>query len=187
MMGGHGVARTLRLAVFGGAALIAYRYGGGAEPAARLPSPAADSSDAQLSRSASCTTRVLAFRFVDRGAASRVTGTIERVDAASIRIEPVQLPAEAVRANVHPAVVDFTTSSTEAVGFDVAVDSDEPELSWAFELGEQGPWSTYVGPFGLSSPERVRGATVRELCERMGLADVLPTADRGLFIGCTCR
>jgi arylsulfatase A-like enzyme len=107
------------------------------------------------------------FRFAGAGRAHHVAGVLTAGDdrvPATVAIEALSVPSDAVRVTGSHLDFAFPTSPDAVVGFDIHVEPPNAPIVWHFLL-DGGPWpdhAVFVGSFGLSALAARGGITTED-------------------------
>lgn len=127
------------------------------------------------------------LRFVGRGEARRVTGTVTIGKGKVAKLDPVGLEATEVREKGDAIELSFSTGVDAVVGFDLVTDPPSAPLAWQLWLDEK-PWpeqGVFAGAFGFHSPLLQKGLATdeaREIAAAALLPQIDPRRDLGLFV-----
>jgi arylsulfatase A-like enzyme len=158
-----------------------------AEMKARLAAALANVKTADAPQGESAPLPVVHVRFAGAGRAHRVTGVLTVGDGkhgASVFVEAVGVPHEAVR--VDGPRVDFALDTAESalVGFDLRVDPAGAPIAWQLFL-DDAPWpdkATFSGPFGLPAIA-ARSGIASDEARAEAYSPVLPVVDPSRDLG----
>ena len=133
---------------------------------------------------------VVHVRFAGAGAAHHVTGVFTAGDGkhgASVSVEAVGVPREALRVDGPLVDVALDTAAEGLVGFDLRVDPPGAPVSWKLFL-DDAPWpdqATFAGPFGLPAVAALAGIVSDEARAEVyaaALPTIDPSHDLGVFV-----
>jgi arylsulfatase A-like enzyme len=157
---------------------------------ARLTAALANVRTADAPPDAPAALPVVHVRFAGAGGAHHVTGAFHVGDGkhgASLLVEPVGVPREAIRVDGPLADVAFDTGADGLVGLDLRVDPPGAAVTWKLVL-DDAPWpagATFAGPFGLPAVAALAGIASDEARAEVyaaALPLVDPSRDLGVFV-----